>query len=349
VLPRGGIVVGWAIENLRFDAADAAFDVGAGGALTAPGVAATAGVLPYRRGGRIVRELVTPEVLANKADLKLLETCPVVIKHPQAGYVTPHNVAYLGVGDIRSARVEGGKLLVDGLTVRPAEAQERLRADKGLRYLSCGYAVELDHTPGVHPVYGPYDAVQTRRIYNHLAIEHSARGGGVPGLNLDSGDTMSALATMLLAAALVRDDTEGEAAKLVRELKEGRELKAKYRADAADTSALEEAIRADERERTSLIAMAVDLKLDASKLSTSELRKTVALAKVPSLRMDAADDYYRAALDFAKAKPSEPPKPAEQPARFDAADPPAVPTPSPRRVGYIDRINAAVYRREVGQ
>ena len=44
----------------------------------------------------------------------------------------------------------------------------------------------MDETPGVHPIYGEYDAVQTARLYNHTALVQEARGGDTVRIRADS-------------------------------------------------------------------------------------------------------------------------------------------------------------------
>jgi len=52
-----------------------------------------------------------------------------------------------------------------------------------------GYDAELDPTPGVAPSGERYDAIQTARTYNHIALVQQARGGSTLALRLDdAGD-----------------------------------------------------------------------------------------------------------------------------------------------------------------
>jgi len=150
------------------------------------------GILEYRRAdGSIRRELVPEEELRDPASLATLARKPVTLEHPRGGQlVTPENVAELGVGDA------DGEVMVsdDGyvrikIAVRRADALDAIRAGK--QEVSPGYLCRLDETPGEHPKYGRYDAVQHDRRYNHIAITDRARGGRDIRLRADSDERIT--------------------------------------------------------------------------------------------------------------------------------------------------------------
>ena len=58
--------------------------------------------------------------------------------------------------------------------------------EEGKIEVSPGYNLNLDFTPGIHPDYGPYDAVQYNIRYNHVAIVDKGRAGQEVALHLDS-------------------------------------------------------------------------------------------------------------------------------------------------------------------
>lgn len=157
------------------------------GFLLAQGYVAKPGVMLYRRAdGSIVRELIPDEELHRQDSLGTLGRKPVTLNHPATGEdVTPGNVAELGVGDLDSeiAVVEGGYVRVQ-VALRRADAIEAV--ERGTRELSPGYSCRIDATPGVHPVYGEYDAIQRDRRYNHVAVVDVARGGPEIHLRADS-------------------------------------------------------------------------------------------------------------------------------------------------------------------
>lgn len=133
--------------------------------------------------GNVRREYVSAECLAESADG--LGRCPVTLEHPDVE-VDASNVDTLGVGDVDGYVEEerrGGFVRVK-LAVRRKDALDAIRAGKV--ELSPGYRVQIDPTPGEHPVHGRYDCQQIRREYNHLAIVDAARGGHEVRLRTDS-------------------------------------------------------------------------------------------------------------------------------------------------------------------
>jgi hypothetical protein len=165
------------------------------GSLLCEGYAAREGILIYRdSSGKETRELVLAETLKDSA--ATLGRAPVTLGHP-ARDVTPDNVQDLGVGD-----VDGEIAMADGfvrvkLAVRRSDAIQAIRS--GTRELSCGYAVQLDPTPGTHPRYGRYDCTQVRRTTNHLALVDSARAGHECAVRVDSA----------VATTVIRADSTG--------------------------------------------------------------------------------------------------------------------------------------------
>ena len=166
----------------------------ADGTLLVEGFAAREGILEYRVGNGVRRELVRADTLAKAA--AGLGRAPVTLGHPDPvvypNGVTPDNVQRLGVGDTGGEVVlaDGGFVKVQ-LAVRRRDALDAIA--QGTQELSPGYDVLLDETPGVDPVHGRYDAVQTERRYNHLAIVDRARGGDAIRLRADSGVATSVI------------------------------------------------------------------------------------------------------------------------------------------------------------
>jgi hypothetical protein len=105
--------------------------------------------------------------------------------------VTPDNVGHLGVGDldgeVTAEAPEAGGFVRVKLAIRRADAIQAVKGGK--TELSPGYVTLLDPTPGVDPEFGPYDAVQRDRRYNHLAIVDVARGGPEIRLRADGART----------------------------------------------------------------------------------------------------------------------------------------------------------------
>jgi len=151
------------------------------GYLRVDGVAAKAGILTYLLpNGEIRREYVPAETLFNADSLDTLRGAPVTVEHP--GVLSPETSSQHSRGSVPKADADGEKLKV-GVVVTGKDAIDAIQSGK--RQLSPGYRAELDFTPGEYNGQ-KYDAVQTRRVYNHLAIVSSARGGDECRLHLDS-------------------------------------------------------------------------------------------------------------------------------------------------------------------
>lgn len=138
-------------------------------------VAIEAGILEYAiEGGGVRRELVTMDMLERTAGDLARRSC--TLKHPGNGevFVTRDNADRLAVGDVNGEVIavreednpEKGYVKVQ-VCLRRADAIEAAARQPGV---SCGYHADTDETPGEHPVFGPYDAIQTNRYYNHLAV-----------------------------------------------------------------------------------------------------------------------------------------------------------------------------------
>jgi len=160
------------------------------GSLLCEAIVCREGIHEYRQAdGSVRRELVTREAVDSTA--ATVGRATVTDEHP-AEFVTPDNVKEYGVGDV------DGEVYVDedkqGAFVRVRTAVRRRDAIDGLgsgrlRDVSPGYKVQLDMTPGVHPVFGRYDARQLARVVNHLALTSRGRGHDVP-IRADSLDAV---------------------------------------------------------------------------------------------------------------------------------------------------------------
>lgn len=57
------------------------------------------------------------------------------------------------------------------------DADTIAKMDAGKLEISCGYTCDLEDAPGVHPVYGPYHAIQRNIVGNHVALVDQGRAG----------------------------------------------------------------------------------------------------------------------------------------------------------------------------
>lgn len=309
------------------------------GFLLAEGYIAKPGVLNYiREDGTVQRELVLPETLHDPASLATLGRKPVTLEHP-SGSVTPDNVGDLAVGDVDGdieVVTQGGFVKVR-LAVRRRDALDAVQRGDKLE-LSPGYSIKLDNTPGVHPEFGEYDAIQTERRYNHVALTAAGRGGPSIRLRADSaadtrlqGETMDPKIIAALTAALTKAGIRFDSNEVAKADASGIAAHIGQLADAfgAARDALAAATakhdqegvegEGDEDEETDAEGRLEEDKADAllgwfatrtsllaradavknpETMSNRELRKAVVLAANPEARKDAEDAYYTAAFDM---------------------------------------------------
>lgn len=151
------------------------------GYLRIDGIAAKSGVLTYLLpDGTIRREYVPAETLFNAESLETLSGVPVTIQHP--GVLDSATAKEHSKGSVRGEPKADGDRLKVGIILTNKDGIEAVGS--GINQLSPGYRAELEMTAGEYNGIA-YDAIQTKRVYNHLAIVSSARGGPECRLNLD--------------------------------------------------------------------------------------------------------------------------------------------------------------------
>lgn len=134
-------------------------------------------------------ELRPEEEVFKPSSLAGYEGAPLTDGHPPEDTpVTSENFRRLEVGTATGpgCRVDGDYVAVpllwkDKNTIHKIEKL-------GKRQLSPGYEIDLDETPGVHPKYGRYDAVQRNIRINHVALVDRARGGDRLKIRMDGFD-----------------------------------------------------------------------------------------------------------------------------------------------------------------
>lgn len=143
---------------------------------------AVPGVMEYEApDGSIVLELIPEEELHDPESLHSLASVPVTLTHPPED-VTPENTSTYGVGDVGEdvTIIEDTGHVRIGIVLRRHDVLAAV--DRGMTEISPGYTCLIDPTPGVHPKFGRYDAIQRDRRYNHVAVVDEARGG--PSIHL---------------------------------------------------------------------------------------------------------------------------------------------------------------------
>jgi hypothetical protein len=158
------------------------------GFLRVEGYASRCGVFEYlNEDGTTRRELRLPEEVFAPAAMTGFETAILTDGHPSA-MVTTENVKRVDVGHvIGAARRDGDHVATSILITDPNVIAKVELGDTGL---SVGYGVDLDETPGVHPVYGRYDAIQRNLVINHLAVAVTPRAGDTARIRMDGASVL---------------------------------------------------------------------------------------------------------------------------------------------------------------
>lgn len=143
---------------------------------------ARVGVLRYSDGaGRTWGEYRPPEEVFAEDSLTTLRGATVTDLHPQ-GLVTAESYRDLARGHAHDdVGAEGDRFVVATLAVNDA-ALARMVLDGERRDVSAGYTCEVEPTPGVSPEGEPYEGIQRRIRFNHVAL--GPRGWGRSGTDV---------------------------------------------------------------------------------------------------------------------------------------------------------------------
>lgn len=142
------------------------------------------GIMTYRlKDGTTRRELVTKDTLFDKESISTLKLKPVTNRHPKEMLLDSKTVKRRNVGTVGETIEPLEDKLVATFIVSDQSAIDSI--ENGRVELSPGYKTVLDFTPGTW-MGQPYDAIQKRREYNHLALVDKARGGAELKINMDS-------------------------------------------------------------------------------------------------------------------------------------------------------------------
>ena len=279
------------------------------GGVRVPAALTRVGVLPYEdAAGNRWRELRPADEVFAADSLSTLRDAPVTVLHPP-GLVTGDTWDAVAVGhNAGPVSTEADRLVVtDGLVVQSAPAAARVRSGE-LCETSAGYTCDLDESPGVDPVDGPYDKIQRRIRYNHVALgpQGWARGGREMALRMD-GAAVEACDTDSPAVTGTRTDSAGGPAKDTRTMKTIKIKGQTYRLDADDEMVAAQK-KADEMEGELGAATDKSAQLEASLDAASKalvdavqtvagIKAELAAAKAPEAKPVAEDDVPEAVQD----------------------------------------------------
>ncbi len=309
------------------------------GFLKVPASIARVGVLSYaQKDGSVRRELCLPEEVFHADSLASLEQMPVTLEHPATanGLLDASTTKQFAVGAVGERIEKDGERIKTNLMIHDAKAIKEIEG--GRQQVSAGYTTRLEFAPGVHPEFGPYDAIQRDRRYNHVAITRAGRAGPSVRLHLDSdaaevSEQRGFLVMEKLKIAGVEFEAPAQTAQAVAAefaRKDSEAAAQKARADSAEAALATEKQARKDSEDPAKFRAAVDARLSLERkaagvlgaavkldtLSDQEIMAQVIAKANPAMSdklKDASADYVKAAFDFATAnfKPEPSKKVAE--------------------------------------
>jgi hypothetical protein len=164
------------------------------GSLKVVGQLTRPGIFSYRNPDGTERREWRPAAEVFKAEaLASFASSTVTLNHPAARKVTSATWKSSAIGHLgENVREDAGHMVSDVYVREDAAVQNVLNGKA--RFLSCGYRVDYDPTPGVTPEGERYDGIQRNIRGNHVAllIGEAPRGGLDCTLRLDSsGDEVA--------------------------------------------------------------------------------------------------------------------------------------------------------------
>lgn len=156
------------------------------GFLRADATITRTGVFSYRLpDGKVRKELRLPEEVFKQDALDSFAGMPVTDEHPPK-MLTAENAGDYARGHLGDDVKRAGDHVVTKMLVTDAGLIAKMEAGEK-RQLSCGYACELDETPGE---YGgeKYDAVQRDIRGNHVAVVKVGRAGPSARVHMDAAE-----------------------------------------------------------------------------------------------------------------------------------------------------------------
>jgi len=296
------------------------------GSIKVTGQLTRSGTFTYRNSDGTERREYRPkdEVFSPRAK-ETFASATVTMNHPSRGVgsrkVSPETWQKDAVGHMGENIREDADYLVGDLFIRESKAVAGVKSGE-IKFVSLGYDVDYDPTPGVDPEGGRYDGVQRKIVGNHVALLPpgvAPRGGEGCSLRLDAegdeepfrtDDIVGALAPALDCVAHMADQNpaliaaEAKIAALQGELDKSRtdasevgKLTATVAALTAENAKLlaqlsPERLDALASERAALVAVAKDAGVDAAGKSSLAVKRAIVAKKTPALatRVDAMND-----------------------------------------------------------
>ncbi len=256
----------------------------ADGTLVVEAVLTRTGVLEYRNDDGSIRREYRPdsEVFSSES----LETCklvPVTNEHP-GEMVTADNFRNHIVGAVGTDVRKDGEFLIASMAIFDAKAVADV--ESGKQEVSCGYAIDIDETPGTTPGGERYDAIQRSIEYNHVAIVEKGRAGPLARIRMDALQMVGLEPAPLIESHIMDPEKQISALqKQIAELELDR-MKQELRADTAerDLDAARKSLTSAEAQRDDAkdkLEQAEKVRKDSVDSRDSEVQKAA------KLRLDA--------------------------------------------------------------
>lgn len=280
-------------------------------------VVARIGIQEYRRAdGTIRREFRPPEEVFHADALTSLRGKPITVDHPASGRVTAKDAHRVVVGTMLTEGRQDGDHVRADITIHSPDAI----GDR--RELSLGYTAIVDETPGEHPVFGKYDAIQRNIRVNHLSVVKKGRAGvarlnldsdeedfstqqeqqpmNVIKVKLDSGLEYDAAPEVSVELNKLRADATDAKNKLDTVIAERDTLQAKVDGLGSQLQTAREQGRAEALARIALEQTATKFKIDHAGKTDRQVKEAVILAvRKDAALADKSDVYIDAAFDMA--------------------------------------------------
>lgn len=282
------------------------------GARRVDGHPARIGVQVYSDGrGGIRRELRLPEEVFAQPSLESFDGAWITDGHP-SDFVTPQTARDLSRGLVTEPARQDGDLVAMSSVIDDARLLRKLdelKTQGKNAELSVGYYADLDETPGNHPKYGQYDAIQRNIRVNHVAIVAQGRAGREARLRLDEAEMVLDEDDTTVTAASGRGRSDNDPTTLTH---------ARTNMDPTkELEALKKALATEKQRADNLAGQLAAEKARADQAEGSVNALTAERDKLRAGRIDQAEvDGLKAAVTELQAKLAE-----EQKRRVDETDP----------------------------
>lgn len=147
----------------------------------------------YDEGGKLVRELRSPEEVFKQESLDSLKFAIITKQHPSE-MVDSSNAKHVQIGMVGENIVRNKDFVSSKIVINDKKEVDEILAkwDRGEDVeLSMGYESNVIDSSGTHHIDGDYDKMQTDILYNHASVVDKGRAGSNVKLIMDALDEAS--------------------------------------------------------------------------------------------------------------------------------------------------------------